>query len=164
MTKRRASATVDLKVRMKEPLRAALERAARNHGLSMNAEAVDRLERSFQREDLLTEALTLAYGADIAILLTLMGEAMKDTARSAGVLSLGFMEGPDNWRADPYVYDQVAKAAAYIVEHLRPEGEIKIPPTPPGSGFVPNPRHIGSNTAGYIVSRREGAGTRKKGK
>lgn len=51
MAKREQSATVDLKVRMKEPLRADLERAARRRGVSMNAEAVARLEQSFLRDD-----------------------------------------------------------------------------------------------------------------
>lgn len=48
---RAKSATVDLKVRMKEPLRAKIEAAARARGVSLNAEAVDRLKWSFVEED-----------------------------------------------------------------------------------------------------------------
>ena len=51
MAPRKQSATVDLKVRMKEPLRAKIEKAAKRRGVSMNAEAVERLERSFDKED-----------------------------------------------------------------------------------------------------------------
>lgn len=47
------SATIDLKVRMKEPLRARIERAAKHRGVSLNAEIVDRVEKSFQQEDAL---------------------------------------------------------------------------------------------------------------
>ena len=54
---RKRSATVDLKVRMKEPLRARLEKAAKENGVSMNVEAVGRLEQSFQRTDVALEAL-----------------------------------------------------------------------------------------------------------
>ena len=46
---RKKSVTVDLKVRMKEPLRAKIEAAAKENGVSLNAEAVARLERSFQK-------------------------------------------------------------------------------------------------------------------
>lgn len=48
---RKKSATIDLKVRMKEPLRAKLERAAKSRGVSLNAETVDRVERSFLAQD-----------------------------------------------------------------------------------------------------------------
>ena len=41
---RAKSATINLKVRMKEPLRARIERIAKQNGVSMNAEAVRRLE------------------------------------------------------------------------------------------------------------------------
>ena len=44
------SATVDLKVRMKEPLRAKIETAARMRGVSLNNEVVQRLTLSFERE------------------------------------------------------------------------------------------------------------------
>jgi hypothetical protein len=51
MARRKQTATVDLKVRMKEPLRAALETEARKKGHSLNAEAVRRLEKSFHSEN-----------------------------------------------------------------------------------------------------------------
>ena len=45
MADRDQATTVQLKVRMKEPLRADLEEAAQRRGVSMNAEIVRRLER-----------------------------------------------------------------------------------------------------------------------
>ncbi len=53
MAMRPKSATVQLKVRLKEPLRARIEVAAKGNGVSMNAEIGDRLRGSFDREDLL---------------------------------------------------------------------------------------------------------------
>ena len=47
MGKRPEKATVNLKLRVKEPLRASIEAAAEKRGISMNAEMVDRLESSF---------------------------------------------------------------------------------------------------------------------
>ena len=44
------SATINLKVRMKEPLRAKIEAAARMRGVSLNNEVVQRLTLSFERE------------------------------------------------------------------------------------------------------------------
>lgn len=51
MVRRRQTAKADLKIRLKEPMRARIERAASKRGVSMNAEMVDRLERSFGQDD-----------------------------------------------------------------------------------------------------------------
>jgi hypothetical protein len=48
MVKRPQTALVGLRVRMREPLRKQLEVAAKKRGVSLNAELVSRLERSFQ--------------------------------------------------------------------------------------------------------------------
>ena len=50
---RKPTQTVQLKVRMKEPLRRKLEVAAKKHGVSMNTEAVTRLDQSLKDEALL---------------------------------------------------------------------------------------------------------------
>lgn len=44
MAQRKRSATVQLKVRLKESVRRDVERTARERGISLNAEAVDRIE------------------------------------------------------------------------------------------------------------------------
>ncbi len=51
MAERSRSDTIQLKARMKEPLRAKLEAAAEAKGKSLNAEMVHRLERSFLNDD-----------------------------------------------------------------------------------------------------------------
>jgi hypothetical protein len=43
----------DIKVRLKEPLRMAIEAAAGDNAVSMNAEIVKRLERSFRDDEVL---------------------------------------------------------------------------------------------------------------
>jgi hypothetical protein len=68
MTTRDEAQTVQLGVRMKEPLRAALEDAAKRHGISMNQEAVRRLERSFDPSVLSPIGVTMElYGIIIAL-------------------------------------------------------------------------------------------------
>ena len=47
---RKPTQNVQLKIRMKEPLRAALEMGAKEKGVSLNAETVSRIERSFREE------------------------------------------------------------------------------------------------------------------
>jgi hypothetical protein len=68
MAQRKQSATVDLKVRMKEPLRAALERSARQRGRSLNAEIVQRLERSLQDEEILAKISNQLAGIEKAMM------------------------------------------------------------------------------------------------
>lgn len=54
---RQKSDTVQLKVRMKEALRSRLEASAKANKVSLNAEAVNRLEASFRREDAIIDEL-----------------------------------------------------------------------------------------------------------
>lgn len=50
---RKRSATVQLKIRMKEPLRAKVEKEAKKRGVSLNSEVVSRIEDTFiNRDDL----------------------------------------------------------------------------------------------------------------
>ena len=51
MAKRKKTARVQINVRMREKLRARIERAAKARDVSMNVETVDRLERSFDIEE-----------------------------------------------------------------------------------------------------------------
>jgi hypothetical protein len=51
MSGRAETATIQLKVRTKEPLRAALEQAAGQRGISLNSEIVRRLDRSFADDE-----------------------------------------------------------------------------------------------------------------
>jgi hypothetical protein len=146
MTKRDDAATVDLKVRMKEPLRAAIESAAQQHGISMNAEAVARLDQSFDRGDLLPEVMALAYGREVAGILMLMGRAMASTGPHAGFLGSPTIEGSQRWFSDPYAYDQAARAAHRVLEALRPEGEIAPPGTLQGIGdVIPDLANVADN-------------------
>lgn len=57
MAARKQTAIVGLKVRLREPLRKKLEVAAKQKGVSLNAELVARLEESFLSEGFLEWAL-----------------------------------------------------------------------------------------------------------
>ena len=62
MVKRSKTAVVQTGLRIREPLRIHLEKAAKDRGVSLNTEINDRLERSMEHFGLLPEILTLAYG------------------------------------------------------------------------------------------------------
>ena len=127
MPERNDTAIVQLKVRMREPLRAQLEQAAKGTGHSMNAEILERLDRSFERQDLAVEVLTATYGRQLTGLLTALGRTMKDTGAHAGFILTRTPEGASNWLGNPYAFDQAAKAVETIIEAFRPSGEIVAP-------------------------------------
>jgi hypothetical protein len=122
MTKRSKAATVDLKVRVKEPMRAALERSAKSRGISMNAEMGRRLERSFESE-------AARGGPDVDAILDAMGAAMKATGESMAFLATGKLHKDGRWLSHPFAFDKAARAAAHVLEGFRPPGEI-VRPTP----------------------------------
>jgi hypothetical protein len=111
--KRAETATVNITLRVKEGLRDSLEKAARAHGVSLNTEIADRLEHARDRQSLLMEVLTLAYGRELAGILVLVGAAMT----VAGQLQAG-----GDWTADPHAYDDAVLEAARVLEALRPGG------------------------------------------
>jgi hypothetical protein len=63
---RKQSDTVQLKLRFPEKLRQRIESAADRNQRSLNAEIVQRLEHSFQRDDQAAQALKLAEAAATA--------------------------------------------------------------------------------------------------
>jgi hypothetical protein len=104
MSQRSQSAYAHLKVRMKEPLRAVLEQAARERGVSMNAEIVARLERSFEEEERFG-------GSAMSPIVSMLAGAFK----RGGELGKHARQHPEwttsEWLADPICY----RAAAYAV-------------------------------------------------
>jgi hypothetical protein len=93
MAKRARAATVDVGLRIKEPMRARLERVAKMRGMSMNAEIVDRLNRSFVEDDFLG-------GHDLRIAAALMTAAF-NSAGSRAAQAKGIK---DNWTRDADCY------------------------------------------------------------
>jgi hypothetical protein len=117
--KRDAKAMADIKIRIREPLRAEIERAAKRRGISMNAEMNERLSASYERGRVLDEALNFAYGEDGAGLLRLLGEVIRDAPGACGLSS------HSNWLDDPSAYAMAAQGAIRVLQRLQPAGEIK---------------------------------------
>jgi hypothetical protein len=71
---------IPLGLRVTPQLKSKLDFAAEQTGRSQSQEAELRLERSFEREELLPDVLALAYGKDIAAHLVRLGAEMKARA------------------------------------------------------------------------------------
>jgi hypothetical protein len=154
MAKRAASDTVQISVRAKETLRAQLERAAKEHGVSMNAEIIKRLQDSFERQTSADDAFDAPVTAAIA---KLIASAMHEAGRFAGFAATGTIEGATDWFTVPYGFAQAEQAATRVLEMLRPEGE----PKPPDSLTRSLPDHHQVMGAGFANSVLEDAATGK---
>ncbi len=120
MVRRSKAATVDLRLRLKEPLRAAIERAARENGVSMNSEMVRHLERSIHRNDGLG-------GPRVAAIVEVMATAMRSTGEHGAFAATGKLHKHGLWIEHPYAFDQAVKAAMAVLEIFRPTGEVVVP-------------------------------------
>jgi hypothetical protein len=112
---------VQLKIRMRESLRARLEEEASFRGVSINAEAIDRLAYTFDRGDLLTQVVTLAFGERLGGLLIALGLAMAAAAATAPPeQGRRILQGAD-WTSDPTAYDAAVFAATVLLDCGRPK-------------------------------------------
>jgi hypothetical protein len=104
-----------------------LEGAAESSGRSLSQEAELRLERSFDREDLVGDVLSTAYGEEMAGLLALVASAMTNAAFDAYLLGRRArdvrVDAQRQWLEDPYTYEQAIAAANVVFEALRPAGD-----------------------------------------
>jgi hypothetical protein len=71
---RKQSAIIGLRVRFREPLRKKLELAAKKKGVSLNAELIERLEKSFRYDDELATMRETAKSLETA------AESLTETA------------------------------------------------------------------------------------
>jgi hypothetical protein len=126
-------------VRVTPDLKRRLDAAAEDSGRSQSQEAELRLERSFDREDLLTEVLTMSFDSkQLSGLLIMLGMVMVEAGGQAAYRILG--EKPQAyglisdvafWLANPKVCDIAIEAAITVLESIRPKG----PPPWVDAGF-----------------------------
>ena len=116
---------VQIKIRARAGLREELEHAAKARGTSMNADMIDRLERSLHSD---TARDDEPISEELAGLLRVIGRVMEQVGRTAGFGSAyDLRTGSAAWLDSPYAYDQVVRAVNEVFEALRPQGEIEIP-------------------------------------
>ncbi len=126
MAERSRSNTIQLKARMKEPLRAALEAAAAANGVSLNAEMVHRLEQSFAEEKSSEEAVYAVYDSFGKLETFLVARLL------ANAIELIEAKTGKNWMDDPEAHRQTQEACKTILDAFRPpggKGPMGIDPT-----------------------------------
>jgi hypothetical protein len=151
MPTRDEAATTQVKIRIKEPLRAAIEADAEARGVTMNAVINDRLERSFRADARLSdlrETLALALGADVAGLTLAIGLATRDVVKWPAL-------GPKpSLLSNAFIFDQAAAAIGTVIESVKPVGDAAVLPggdhVPPGAEAAAEQWH----TLGRDVGRQ----------
>jgi hypothetical protein len=120
---------VPLSVRVSPDLRDQIEKAAQQSGRSLTQETEIRLQGSFAADHHLMDALDLAFGRQLAGLLTLLAHVMRQAGRSAGFRSTSpnTLEGAENWMLNAYAFDQAMEAANAVLDAVRPEGDASPP-------------------------------------
>jgi hypothetical protein len=118
----------DIKIRVKEPLRARVEAAARERGVSMNAELISRLEKSFAQDDQLADTLG---SKDVVTFMQSIAAAMRKAGEIAAASKRPriLVTNPP-WLSEPYAFEQAVKAANGVIEAFRPPGDPSPPSTP----------------------------------
>jgi hypothetical protein len=118
------AATAQLKIRIKEPLRAAIENDAAVRGVTMNAVINDRLEQSFRKDARsrdLREALALALGAEVAAVTMAIGLAIRD------VVTWARLPPNINLLSDASLFEQAVTAILRVTDCLKPDGDAALP-------------------------------------
>ncbi len=148
--KRPRSATVDLKVRMKEPLRARLEKAAKADGISLNAAAVRMIEEGFRtKEDETSIAARAADGVYVSFGGLEAFSVMRLLANAASVIE---MRTETKWLDDPATFDQVRRALITILKVLGPTDDRKVTKDFLGLGFRESEKeHLGEEAATAVI-------------
>ncbi len=109
-----------LSVTIRERLRRQLEQSAEEEGRTLSQEVEYRIERSFERAELMWEMMELAYGREAAALLVVMARAMADAGRASGYRHSPTGNEGASWLDDRFAYEQAQKAAATILEKFKP--------------------------------------------
>jgi hypothetical protein len=117
----------NLTIRVRDALREDLGKSAAANQRSVSEETEMRLLHSFQVNDFVRQALSLAYGPRTAALALILAYVIHETGTHAGFLSTLTPDGARDWRAIPFAFDQAVKAVDIVMKAFRPSGEI-VPP------------------------------------
>jgi hypothetical protein len=111
---------VHLGFRVPPTLKRRLEQAAGHSTRSISAEAEFRMQQSFDKQDLLPEVLSLAYGRGLAGMLMQLGEHMHDAGITAAILKNGTTT---EWLKDPDAFAKAIEAGRALLDTYRPKGD-----------------------------------------
>lgn len=113
MAEREKTARVDLKVRMKEALRAQIEAAARERGVSLNAEAESRLERSFAWQNHVIDVFGGSAESNVALVMTAAFHHTGETQAGSKPAA--------EWLRDPDIFESAMRAVVRALWSIHPD-------------------------------------------
>lgn len=111
---------VSLGLKVTPEIKNKLDAAAKANGRTQSQEAEARIEQTFRGEHYLEQAMELAYGPRLSVLLLLLGRAMNEIGKSAPF--------PTDWMDQPHIFYQASAAVGEALEAFRPNGGT--PPSP----------------------------------
>ncbi len=109
--------------RSRGDLHSRLAGAAAQSNRSISEEIEWRLERSFLDQSRAIEALGLIYGSELAGLLLILGEVMKEAGEQTAYLAEHTLEGARNWMSHPLAFAKASEAAKAVLEAFKPPDE-----------------------------------------
>jgi hypothetical protein len=109
--------------RSRGDLHARLADAAAQSNRSISEEIEWRIQRSFLDQDRAIEALGLIYGRELAGLVLVLGEVMKEAGEQTAYLAEHTLEAARNWMAHPFAFAKAAEAAKAGLEAFKPPDE-----------------------------------------
>ena len=116
-----------LSVTIREKLRRQLEESAAAEDRTLSQEVEFRIERSFDRAELIFNSMTLAYGPELAGLVILVARAMAGAGRVSRRKESGLEFSREGWLTEPFAYEQALHAAVAVLKGLRPTGRANAP-------------------------------------
>lgn len=109
-------------IRIADDVKLSLQQAAESRRRSLSEEVETRLEQSLSSDRMITDALALLYGRQLAGVLLEIGDLMTEVGRAVAFETTGSLTGAEAWLSDPTAYDEASKAAVAMLEALRPAG------------------------------------------
>ena len=161
MAERSRSDTIQLKARMKEPLRAKLEAAAAAKGISLNAEMVHRLESSFLDEEARDRELG---GRELHSLFRMMGATAQIIEERKGQPCTTdfetFLIVKGSWLKLMSLFSPKPRQGSKYIESIGgPPLDFVLPPDPT---LPAHPAPINALIRNYKPSAKESAAYKKK--
>lgn len=122
MAKKRKPGSGQYPLRLPNDLRSRVEKASKDRNVSINAEILLRLERSFEMEDRFG-------GPQVVDLVETIATVMKTVGEHAMMYDddLTSIDQLRDWLFQPYAFEQAKQAVNAVLEAYRPKGEIVAP-------------------------------------
>ncbi len=144
MARRKIAEATQIKFRIRSELKTQLEQAASDRGASLNAEIIERLQRSLQAK----RHWETMENPQANAIIELLANVIYATGQNAGTFAEMSPAGGASWWSNPYAFDQVVEGVKIALENMRPIGELRLP----SRGYSSLYKNIGKIVAEGILS------------